>query len=195
MSHSETGPESAAAGPPAKGAVQTLVCVRHAEKPEQGLGMLTRQGLNRSLKLPGFFADNFAPPDYIFVPNPAVKVTEIDGDGERYDCVRELLTIGPTAISLGMPVNAQLPYNNPGLLADTLLAQHYRNATIYLAWEHTDLVEFATVLLKRFGNPGKVPVWDNSDYETVFVFTIAWTDPPRITFEVRSQDLGSSDYT
>ena len=57
--------------------VETLVLVRHAEKPEEGLGLLTCKGFNRALLLPDFFAANFERPDHIFAPNPAVKVTEI----------------------------------------------------------------------------------------------------------------------
>jgi len=52
---------------------QTLVFIRHGEKPAQGLGLLTCRGLNRALKLPDYFAAHFPPPDYIFAPNPSVK--------------------------------------------------------------------------------------------------------------------------
>lgn len=171
--------------------VETLVFIRHGEKPEAGLGLLTPKGQNRALKLPAFFAANFAPPDYLFAPNTAVKVTEIHGDGQRYDCVRELLTIGPTAVQLELPVNTQLPYNDSGLLADTLLAPQYQDAVIYLCWEHMVLVEFAKVMLRRFGNTDPVPEWDNADFDTFFVFTIDWTaSRPNLTFEVGKQDLG-----
>src|SRR5262249_12549599 len=94
-------PPQAAAAESRDGSVETLVLVRHAEKPEEGLGLLTCKGLNRALLLPDFFAANFPRPDRIFAPNPAVKVTEIHGDGRRYDYVRPLLTIGPTAIRFG----------------------------------------------------------------------------------------------
>lgn len=97
--------------------VETLVLVRHAEKPAEGLGLLTCKGLNRALLLPDFFASNFERPDHIFAPNPAVKVTEIHGNGQRYDYVRPLLTIGPTAVRFGVPISTQLPFNDPGLLA------------------------------------------------------------------------------
>ena len=170
--------------------VQTLVLVRHGEKPKQGLGLLTCQGLNRSLKLPDWLIANFPPPDYIFAPDPKVKTTELHGDGQRYDYVRPLLTIGPTAIRLGVPINTQLPFNDPGLLADTLLDPKYRDATIYVAWEHGVMVQFATVMLTRFGSDAKVPAWPNSDYETVYVFTINWNEPESLDFRVESQGLG-----
>ena len=175
--------------------VQTLIFVRHGEKPKQGLGLLTCQGLNRSLMLPAWFDANFPRPDYIFAPDPSVKTTELHGDGQRYDYVRPLLTIGPTAIQLGVPINTQLPFNDPGLLADTLLAPQYRDATIYLAWEHANIVEFAAVMLTRFNGTAELPDWPNSDYETVFVFTIDWSKPDSLDFSITSQGLGSLSAT
>jgi hypothetical protein len=170
--------------------VQRLVFIRHGEKPAQGLGLLSCRGLNRALKLPDYFSAHFPPPDYIFAPNPSVKVTEFHGDGQRYDCVRPLLTIAPTAVRFGVPVDTQLPYNDPGLLADTLLAPRYRTATIYLGWEHIDLVEFTRVMFDRFGHDDVVPHWPNSDFETVFVFTIRWGAVPRLAFDVQKEKLG-----
>jgi hypothetical protein len=121
------------------GVQQTIVMVRHGEKPPLGLGLLTCQGLNRALMLPEYFAANFPPPDYIFAPNPSFKATEIDGDGQRYDYVRPLLTIAPTAVRVGVPINTQVPYNDPGRLADELLGPQYRTAMIYVAWEHMNI--------------------------------------------------------
>ena len=172
--------------------VETLVLIRHGEKPAKGLGLLTCKGLNRALLLPDFFAANFDRPDYIFVPNPAVKATEIHGDGKRYDYVRPLLTIGPTAIRYGVPVNTQLPFNAPDLLADTLLDAKYHNDTIYVAWEHANLEEFAHIVLKRFGDETAVKEWANNDFDRYYVFRIDWnTVPATLKFEERSENLGA----
>lgn len=174
--------------------VETLVFVRHGEKPLKGLGLLNEKGLDRSLRLPAFFLENFQKPDYIFAPNPSVKNTEIHGDGQRYSYIRPLLTIGPTAVKLGVPVNTQLPYNDSGLLADTLMESKYHDATIYLCWEHIDIVEFATVMMSRFGNKTEVPGWENSNYDMVFVFTIDWSvDPPVLTLEKTTQNPESTE--
>jgi hypothetical protein len=175
---------------PSGESLQTLVFVRHGEKPAQGLGLLTCRGLNRALKLPDYFAAHFPPPDHIFAPNPSVKVTEIHGDGQRYDCIRPLLTIAPTAVRFGVPIDTQLPYNDPGLLADTILSPRYRAATIYFGWEHIDLVEFTRVMFDRFGKDEPVPHWPNTDFETVFVFTIRWGATPTLEFEVQKEELG-----
>ena len=170
--------------------METLVLVRHAEKPAEGLGLLTCKGLNRALLLPDFFAANFKRPDHVLAPNPAVKVTEIHGNGQRYDYVRPLLTIGPTAVRFGVPINTQLPFNDPGLLADTLLDPQYHNDTIYVAWEHSNLVAFTEIVLKRFHELAPVPQWPDSDYDTFYVLRMDWGKVPTLKFEVRSENLG-----
>ncbi len=183
-------PSCAAETTGANKSIETLVFIRHGEKPKLGLGLLTCQGLNRALKLPAWFAANFPPPDFIFAPDPSVKATEIHGDGERYDYVRPLLTIGPTAIRTGVPINTQLPFNDPGLLADTLMDTKYHGATVYVAWEHLNIVAFAEILLNRLHNASKIPQWPNSDYDTVFVFRIDWNQPRSVKFKALSENLG-----
>ena len=52
-------------------AVQTIVFIRHGEKPDGGFGQLTCQGLNRALALAPTIARSFGKPDAIFAPNPS----------------------------------------------------------------------------------------------------------------------------
>ena len=103
--------------------------------------------------------------------------------------MRPLVTIAPTAIALGMPVNTQLPFNDSGLLADTLLAPEYRDKVVYVAWEHLQIMNFAKVVLTRLGSDAAVPEWKNSDYDTVFAFHIDWSEPS-VRFEVQQQSYG-----
>ncbi|KUJ82948.1 hypothetical protein AVO43_10395 [Microbulbifer sp. ZGT114] len=169
----------------------TLVVVRHAEKPAEGLGLLTCQGLNRASLLPEYFRQNFSKPDFIFAPDPSVKATEIHGDGKRHDYVRPLLTIGPTAVYFQVPINTQIPYNDPGLLADTLLSKPYLGSTVYVAWEHMNIDLLVKILLRRFNSDAKVPEWPNSDYDTVFVFRIKGEPGSgSITLDVGKQAFG-----
>jgi len=171
--------------------IETLVLIRHGEKPARGLGLLTCQGLNRALRLPDFFGANFGRPNQIFAPNPSVKATELHGDRRRYDYVRPLLTIGPTAIRFGVPINVQLPYNAPGLLADTLLDAKYHSDTIFIVWEHVAAAEFADIVLRRFHEPTAVAPWPNNDFDTYYLFRIDWRkDVPTLKFEVRAENLG-----
>ena len=83
-----------------------------------------------------------------------------------------------------------MPFNDPGLLADTLLDPQYHKDTIYVVWEHSNLVAFAEIVLKRFHDPAPVPQWSNSDYDTFYVFRFDWGKVPTLKFEVRSENLG-----
>jgi hypothetical protein len=66
--------------------VETIVFLRHGEKPPGGLGQLTCQGLNRALALPPVLISKFGKADYIFAPDPAGKVTE--GGLRQFDYLR-----------------------------------------------------------------------------------------------------------
>src|SRR5215831_5026678 len=81
-------------------AVETVIFVRHGEKPHNGLGQLNCQGLNRALALPSVIAKTFGRPDVIFAPDPDEQIK--DG-GRWFDYVRPLATIEPTAISFVLP--------------------------------------------------------------------------------------------
>jgi hypothetical protein len=48
-------------------AVETIVLVRHGEKPDKGLGQLDCQGLNRALALPPVIAKTFGRPSAVFI--------------------------------------------------------------------------------------------------------------------------------
>ncbi len=79
-------------------AVETVIFVRHGEKPHEGLGQLNCQGLNRALALPSVITKIFGRPDAIFAPDPDEGITDAGG---RFDYVRPLATIEPTAVSFG----------------------------------------------------------------------------------------------
>jgi hypothetical protein len=172
---------------------ETIVLVRHGEKPEGGLGQLTCKGLNRSLALPSLLIGRYGKPDFIYAPSPAEQVN--DGQAvPAYSYVRPLATIEPTAIRLGMPVNAQIGYLHIAKLQKELLQPAYAHSLIFVAWEHIKLYEFAQQMLKSYGtNPAQVPDWPNSDYETIYIFHIARSGEngaPRATLEIQKEDLG-----
>ena len=186
-------PSSASQTPPAN--AETIVLVRHGEKPEGGLGQLTCKGLNRSLALPSLLISRYGKPDFIYAPNPSVKVD----DGHpvpTYSYLRPLATIEPTAIRLGMPVNAQIGYDQIAELQKELLQPAYAHSLIFVAWEHIKLHDFAVDMLRRYGSGStKVPDWPNSDYETIYVFHITRAGKdgaPRATLEIQKENLGST---
>ena len=164
-------------------AAETIVFFRHGEKPPNGLGQLTCRGLNRALALPPVLLAKFGRPDYLFAPNPAVKVR--DGTLEGYDYIRPLATIEPTAIFLGMPVNTDFGYDAIGPLAHELTQPRYAGKLIFVAWEHLKLEVVVKDLLRTFGgNPKEVPSWPGGDYDSLYVLRLEQraAAPQAITF-------------
>jgi hypothetical protein len=152
--------------------VETIVCIRHAEKPRGGLGQLTCRGLNRALALPKVLLEKYGSPQFVFAPNPTQKV---DSKNEKagYYYVRPLATIEPTAIRCGLPVNTKFGFREIKGLESELQKPEYRNATVFVAWEHGLLDEFAKNLVKdNGGDSARIPSWPNDEYDMIFVFKI-----------------------
>jgi hypothetical protein len=151
--------------------VETIVCLRHGEKPKGGLGQLDCQGLNRALALPEVLLKKFGPPQFIFAPDPTQKA-----DGNKYFYIRPLATIEPTAIRCGLPVDTEFGFREIKGLEGELEKPVYQNATIFVAWEHGLLDDFARNMAKDHGSdPAQVPDWPGKDFDTIFVFKISRT--------------------
>lgn len=168
---------------------ETIVFLRHGEKPAAGLGQLDCQGLQRSLRLPATLGKMFGKPAAIFAPNPSVRK---DDGGVSYDYVRPLATIEPTAIAFALPVNADIGFKDTARLNEALISPGYENAVVFVAWEH-HLARAAVVdLLKRFGaDANTVPKWKSDDFDSLYVVRLAKrSDGGRsASFELRHQQL------
>jgi hypothetical protein len=163
-------PSAQAAAPPT---TETIVLIRHAEKPPNGLGQLNCQGLNRALALPTIIRRDFGKPAAIFAPNPADPKTD---DGTPYDYIRPLATIEPTAIAFAMPVQADIGVADWGALAKRLEAPALHSALVLVAWEHTDIVLLARALIAAHaGNPAIIPDWKRNDFDSIYVLRITRT--------------------
>jgi hypothetical protein len=159
---------------PSQTNVETIVFLRHGEKPPGGLGQLTCQGLNRSLALPPILISRFGKADYIFAPDPEGKVTE--GGLRQFDYIRPLATIEPTAIRLGLPVRADFRYKDIAGLQRELTKQQYNQALIFVSWEHYELGRMVRNFVGAFGrNPAEVPEWPGDDYDSLYVLRISDT--------------------
>jgi len=186
-------PTSVAQSPQAKG--ETIVLLRHGEKPPGGLGQLTCKGLNRALALPSVLLGRYGKPDFIYAPNPSMQVN--DGNNQpTYSYVRPLATIEPTAIRLVMPVNTQIGFLQIAELQQNLLQPAYAHSLIFVVWEHEKLRDFAVQMLQSFGTgAAQVPEWTNDDYETIYVFHITHSSDnvaPRATLEIQKEGLSST---
>ena len=152
--------------------VETIVFLRHGEKPPGGLGQLTCQGLNRALALPPVLISKFGKADYIFAPDPEGKVTE--GGLSQYDYIRPLATIEPTAIRLGLPVHTDFRYKDIAGLQNELTKRQYQKALIFVAWEHSELGRMVRNFVRGFGgHPAEVPEWPGDDYDSLYVLRIS----------------------
>ena len=134
--------------------VETLVCIRHGEKPRGGLGQLTCRGLNRALALPNVLLPRYGTPQFIFAPNPAQKV----------DSKERLLLCSPARghRADGHPLRpaGQHTIRLPEIkgLEKELRKPAYQNATVFIAWEHGMLDDFAKAMVKHHGgDPAQVP--------------------------------------
>ena len=154
---------------------QTLVFLRHAEKPEGGLGQLNCQGLNRAIDLATLLPEKFGKADYVFAANPTRNVEEGELDNS-YSYIRPLMTISPSAIKLGLPVNINFSANDTSDLADELLHDKYHNSVIYTAWSHGYLPELINkVAGEAVGKKQKITEdWESNDYDSLYVLTLTW---------------------
>ncbi len=158
---------TARAAPPA---TETIVLLRHGEKPPAGLGQLDCQGLNRALALAGVLRAQFGRPAALFAPNPAVRKAD---HGIAYDYLRPLATIEPAAIAFGLPVDVSHATDAIAPLAQALDDPALRDKPVVVAWEHHLIPPLARLLLAAHGGaPDQVPAWRDGDFDGEYVITI-----------------------
>ena len=174
---------------PAAHADQTIVFLRHGEKPPRGLGQLDCQGLNRALALPQVLQAEFGTPTAIHAPDPGTTARD---KGVEYNYVRPLATIEPTAIRLGLPVNTSFGVRQITQLEQELLKPAYSSATIYVAWEHNLAQQAVQQLVTSIdGNAQQVPAWANDDFDSLYVLRVKWQNgkPVSVHFEKEAERL------
>ena len=154
-------------------AEQTIVFFRHGEKPSGGLGQLTCQGLNRALALPSVLIGKFGTPDYLYAPNPAVKMSDPAGS---FYYVRPLATIEPVAIRAGKSVNSRYGYNDITGLRNILVTSSKANATVFVAWEHAYLVRIVQSIMDAYGGGAAVPAWTSGDFDSLYIVRINYAN-------------------
>jgi hypothetical protein len=189
--HSITAQEGAA--------TQTIVFIRHAEKPKGGFGQLACQGLNRALALAPMIAQSFGKPDAIFAPNPSHPKMDA---GVPYDYVRPLATIEPTAVFFELPVDVSLDlYDTRGLVA-ALEKRRARDRDVFIlvAWEHKQIAPMVRSLLADRGADAadvkQVEDWDKEDFDSMYVVSIRQlANGTRATFEHKHEGLDGQPNT
>ena len=145
---------------------ETIVFLRHGEKPSGGYGQLTCQGLQRALALPPVLTGRFGAAQAVFAPNP---VPQVDDAAGNFDYVRPLATIEPTAIALGLPVHAQIGYTNVAALQNAVLDNAYASATLFVAWEHVTLQAVVQRIMDAYDSGVTVPAWPSGDFDSLYL--------------------------
>ena len=172
----------------AQGKTETIVCIRHGEKPPGGFGQLTCQGLNRALRLPQVLIGKFGKPDFIFAPDPNQVNHDPAGD---FCYVRPLATIEPTAIHCGLPVNTHFGFTDIAGLEQELSKPPYAGAMVFVAWEHRYLDSFVKEIVKSSGGDiSQVPEWQSNDFDSIFVIRVVHDGRrPTLSFTRDSEGL------
>ncbi len=172
---------------------ETIVFLRHGEKPSGGYGQLTCQGLQRALALPRVLTSRYGRPHYIYAPNPVPKVSDAAGS---FYYVRPLATIEPTAIRVGLSVNARYGYSDIASLQALLLSSTKASATVFVAWEHLYLKTLVQNIMNVFHSGITVPSWPSGDYDSLYVVHVTTTDGVRTArFEHDYQGLNNLSTT
>ncbi len=176
------------AGARAQPVGETIIFVRHGEKPEQGLGQLSCKGLNRALALPAVLETKFGRPAAIYAPNPSEQ--KEDG-GKAYSYIRPLATIEPSAIRFSLPVDTRYGFRDIDKLKLALEQPGYRQATVVVAWEHHLMEALVRTLVTTYGgDEGLIPKWHNDDFDGIYVVAIDWSAaPPAVSFSLDRQGL------
>lgn len=172
--------------------VETVVFVRHGEMPANDEGQLSCQGLNRALALPDVLVARYGAAQFIFAPTttkkPVLKGAAGNNPGKTYSYVRPLMTIEPTAVRLGLPVETRFAYDEIGGLQSELLLPAYQRATVFVAWESTALEQLVKRLLAACGSDaGEVPAWATDDYDGIFVVRLRTEGGKRTATFAREQ--------
>ncbi|TAM54039.1 MAG: histidine phosphatase family protein [Paraburkholderia sp.] len=169
---------------------ETIVFVRHGEKPAHGYGQLDCEGLNRALALPAVIAAKFGKPDALYAPNPSIRKKD---EGVPYDYVRPLATIEPTAIQYGMPVDTRFGYAQIDALEKALIASKRRGELVVVAWEHHEIEALVRRIMQQYGaSPQAVPHWRSGDFDAIYVVKLDWaaqSAAPTATFALDSEGL------
>jgi hypothetical protein len=165
---------------------QTIVFLRHGEKPAGGYGQLTCQGFNRSLALPDVLLAKFGRPTILYAPNPTVKISDPAGSF-YYD--RPLATLEPLAVKLGMDIWTRYGYSDITSLQSSLVNPGRDGMTIFVAWEHTYLQRVVQNIMNKYGGGTAVPAWTSGDYDSLYIVRVRYGSTIVATFERDTEGL------
>jgi hypothetical protein len=134
---------------------QTVVIIRHAEKPEKGKN-LNCQGLNRSLKLPAVLYSKFGIPGSIYVPS-------LDNN-ESTGHARMFQTVIPLAAKYNLKINSRYGEMDTATLAKEIRG---KKGFVLVVWQHSIIPS----IVRALGVQGFKMHWGDNDYDSIWIIT------------------------
>lgn len=147
-------------------APREIVIIRHGDKLLQkptGI-FLSAKGQVRAEKFLFYFIKHFKQTHFIFTTNPVFL-------GKGDSSFRPTQTIAPLANYLteqgvSVTVNSLFHKEDYSKLARFLLKNpHYTGRFVLICWEHHRIAP----MVKALGVKGSVPVWQNDDFDSVYI--------------------------
>ena len=164
-------------------AQETIIFIRHAEKPDGGIGQLSCKGLHRSLKLPDLLGGRFGEPDLLIAPNPVAQKKD---SGVYYNYIRPLATIEPTAIKYKKNINLGCGFDQIDCVTKTIDSKENKNKLIFVAWEHHLIKKIIEKIAQLHNTVVAVPDWQNDDFDSIYILKIEGKD---LSLEIQKQNL------
>lgn len=158
---------------------QTLVFMRHGEKPKNNSGVLNCKGQNRAFALPKVLAQ-FGEPQALFAAAPK--------QNQLGNSIRSAQTLLPTATVYSMPIHLNYHADEVNNMKNALRRNEYKNSTIFIAWQHENLVKIARAVYKnQGGDPKEIPDWKKDDFDSLYIFK--FSDKKKPIFIHAAQNL------
>src|SRR5262249_58950220 len=102
----------------------------------------------------------------------------------------------PAAIRSGISVNTNYAYNDIAGLQSVLIKSSKANDTIFVAWEHTFLVEAVQSIMNTYGGGAAVPPWPSGDYDPLYIVHVTYgASGIQAWFELGQQGLNAQPTT
>jgi hypothetical protein len=161
-------------------AEQTIVFLRHGEKPVGGYGQLTCQGFNRALALPKVLLAKYGRPTYLYAPDPSGKISDQAGQF-FYD--RAIETLVPTAVKLTMQIRSFYTFTQIDGLQSVLINPAKDGTTSFVAWEHVMLQRLVQNIMNAYGGHLVVPAWPGTDFDSLFVVRVNYGSAITASFQ------------
>jgi len=132
---------------------QTVVIIRHAEKPLQGKN-LNCQGLNRSLKLPAVLYSKFGIPGNVYVPSLDNNIST--GHARMFQ------TVIPLAAKYNLKINSRYTEMDIAALAKEIKS---KKGFVLVVWQHSTIPS----IVRALGVGGFNMRWGDNDYDSIWI--------------------------